>query len=380
MPGTSTRTATCTSTIASRKPVGERRAGQSTETAEGANTAGRRGVRDLTPRAHPSAVATIGQYGELADTVEQFLLRYANPTTRQETDYRLQQMVRHCGRHSLGEITENDVQTWITSPGANNTVRQRLSTARTFFGWCSRKGLLSEDPTADLQRLTKQFPKTYGKAQAPNPARWLTRNEASSLIGDCQDGTPMGLRDEIVLRLALAGMRSAEIRSLTISNLILTQTPPEIRWIGKGRRSRQIVPGQQLVDAIHRHLSTWTDETGNQPLPTDHLIPPRRPGGTTKTRRPTRLAWGAPICKTLVYDLITKHAHQAGLGHVAPHDLRRSAAGILHHTKTDDGGHVFDLLDIQKVLGHADPATTQRSYLDPLDTDVISRAGDVLDC
>jgi len=38
-----------------------------------------------------------------------------------------------------------------------------------------------------------------------------------------------------------------------------------------------------------------------------------------------------------------------------------------------------NLLDIQKVLGHADPATTMRSYLDPMDTKVIDRAAGVLD-
>jgi len=64
---------------------------------------------------------------------------------------------------------------------------------------------------------------------------------------------------------------------------------------------------------------------------------------------------------------------------VAPHDLRRTAAGLLHRSIGADGSHHFDLLDIQKVLGHSDPATTMRSYLDPLDTGVLARAASVLD-
>jgi integrase len=64
---------------------------------------------------------------------------------------------------------------------------------------------------------------------------------------------------------------------------------------------------------------------------------------------------------------------------VAPHDLRRTAAGLLHRSTAADGSHHFDLLDIQKVLGHSDPATTMRSYLDPLDTGVLARAAMVLD-
>jgi len=69
----------------------------------------------------------------------------------------------------------------------------------------------------------------------------------------------------------------------------------------------------------------------------------------------------------------------ADLGHLSPHDLRRTAAGILHRTTADNGAHHFDLLDIQKVLGHADPATTMRSYLDPMDTGVHERAATILD-
>jgi integrase len=80
-----------------------------------------------------------------------------------------------------------------------------------------------------------------------------------------------------------------------------------------------------------------------------------------------------------LYDVVTSRADLAGLGHVAPHDLRRTAAAILHSATGDDGSHHFDLLDIQRVLGHADPATTMRSYLAPMGTNVLDRAARFLD-
>jgi hypothetical protein len=49
------------------------------------------------------------------------------------------------------------------------------------------------------------------------------------------------------------------------------------------------------------------------------------------------------------------------------------------HAPLKSDAPYFDLLDIQKVLGHANPATTMRSYIDPLDTGVIRRAAQVLD-
>jgi hypothetical protein len=43
------------------------------------------------------------------------------------------------------------------------------------------------------------------------------------------------------------------------------------------------------------------------------------------------------------------------------------------------GAHRIDLPDIGRVLGHADPATTMRGYLEPIDTAVIDRAAQYLD-
>ncbi|HZU73068.1 MAG TPA: hypothetical protein VE990_09905, partial [Acidimicrobiales bacterium] len=86
---------------------------------------------------------------------------------------------------------------------------------RTFLTWCSRSGLAA-DLGPQLAPLRRQYPKTYGKVQARNPGRWLTREEAYVLlIGACQDGTLHGLRDEIGLRLGLSGMRLSEIVNLT---------------------------------------------------------------------------------------------------------------------------------------------------------------------
>jgi hypothetical protein len=45
----------------------------------------------------------------------------------------------------------------------------------------------------------------------------------------------------------------------------------------------------------------------------------------------------------------------------------------------EDGARFFDLLDIQKVLGHANPAPTMRSYIDPIETGVLDRAAKTLD-
>ena len=271
------------------------------------------------------------------------------------------------------DANEAQLIAWATAASANNTVRGRISVAVGFFTWRAEDG----HPIPDLRRLKalkRSYPALYGKAQGKNPARWLDQRDAfQRLIAACQDGTLVGLRDETIIRLGLAGMRKAEIADLPVSALTVL---PAIQWTGKGNRARRIVAGANLHGCITRLLDAYPDPQPHDPLICRNKTGSSRPAGG-------RIDWhtgyspGRP--SSALHLRIQLRARQAGLGHVAPHDLRRSAAGILHHDLSADGGHRFDLLDIQKFLGHADPATTMRSYLDPIDTDVLDRAATVLD-
>ena len=47
------------------------------------------------------------------------------------------------------------------------------------------------------------------------------------------------------------------------------------------------------------------------------------------------------------------------LGYLAPHDLKRTTARMLHEARSADGGHLFDLVDIADVLDHENPKVTK---------------------
>jgi integrase len=110
-----------------------------------------------------------------------------------------------------------------------------VSKVRVFFRWCRDVGIITHDPARRLDESPlRTYCKTYGKVQARNPGRWLTHDEAyGQLVAACQDDTVIGLRDELVVRLGLAGMRAAEIASLNIDNL---RQLPKITWTGKKYR------------------------------------------------------------------------------------------------------------------------------------------------
>ena len=217
------------------------------------------------------------------------------------------------------------------------------------------------------------------------PPRWLTWEEAfTTLLGAVDSSTPMGLRDEIVLRLGLSGVRAQEIVALVVGDIRdLGTGHPTLHWIGKRYKPLQIALGPQTAGALRRYLSAYEEALGRSLDAGAPLICRSRNGRNPKDGR-RRRAYGVgltpgPSGRAAVWNIVTAAAERAGLGHVAPHDLRRSAAGILHRDKGDDGSHRFDLLDIQKVLHHADPVTTMKCYLDPMDTEVLDRAAAVLD-
>ncbi len=73
-----------------------------------------------------------------------------------------------------------------------------MSTLRTFLRWCLRRGVIDTDPSTGLNRLKKQYPKTYGKVESAHRARWLSQDDAfGTLIGACQDRTWIDSRDQL---------------------------------------------------------------------------------------------------------------------------------------------------------------------------------------
>ena len=291
-------------------------------------------------------------------------------------------MLRQTGRRDPEALTEADVIRWVTgqyggnlvrNPSgelANNTVRQRMATANEFLGYCARQGLDVVNLDDQFAKLRKQFPRTYGKVQDRNSARRLSQDEAfGALLRACSDGTWRGSRDQLAIRLGLAGIRVNGIVRMTWGNL----DGNRLVWQDKGRRINSRTLGPTLLDLLARWRRAYEKGLDRPVAPTDPIL------CTARGPRGMSVQWGHPITDSAFAWLLAYRGQPAGLGHLAPHDLRRTAARIMHDDRTPDGGHRFDLRDIQAVLDHADPATTQRSYLDPIDTEAKDRAGVLLD-
>jgi integrase len=157
------------------------------------------------------------------------------------------------------------------------------------------------------------------------------------------------LRNTVVVSmLCTMALRREELSSARWEDLSLQNNRPVLRVHGKGRRTAVVdVPRPVLatIDQWRRAVSA----SDRQPDPRSRL---------------TRRLWkGGRISKNGlsadgIWLIVDRASAYAGLGHVAPHDLRRSVAGALQ-----ESGVSIDI--ISRLLRHRNVAVTER-YLSKL--------------
>ena len=115
---------------------------------------------------------------------------------------------------------------------------------------------------------------------------------------------------------------------------------------GKGRKERMVYPPGGARHAIEAWIALRGDWQGA-------LLTPVLKGGHIQLRHLTDQA---------VMLRLRFLAQRAGISHLSPHDLRRTFVGELL-----DAG--VDMATVQKLAGHADPATTSRYDRRPEDSE-----------
>ena len=147
------------------------------------------------------------------------------------------------------------------------------------------------------------------------------------------------VRDQAMLALLVGcGLRRAELLDLQLGSL----QQREEHWViadlvGKAGRIRTVpVPAW-----VKTRVDQWTQAAGLQ-----HGTVFRAINKTGRVR-------GTGMTPKVVWDLVRTAAQRAGIGQLAPHDLRRTCARLCHVS----GG---ELEQIQFLLGHVSIQTTER--------------------
>lgn len=241
---------------------------------------------------------------------------------------------------TLANASTADLRGYMkTLSGQGRTARtaaRRLSALRQFYRFQLGEDRRADDPTAamDSPRLGRPLPKPLGEKQV-----------GRLIDAAAQRGGPDGLRLTALLELLYAtGMRVSELVTLPLA--AVTRDTRAIAVRGKGGKERLVPLGAPALKALAAYRDMRAEflpkakKKGARPADSPYLFPSGgRSGHLTRHR---------------LGQLLKDLAAEAGIdpGSVSPHVLRHAFATHLLD-------HGADLRSVQKMLGHADIATTQ---------------------
>ena len=233
--------------------------------------------------------------------------------------------------HALRIAHTNLIRAKLMERGLGfNTINRMVSALRGVLKACWQQDLMSAE---DYHRA-RAVEAVQGHTLPAG--RDLGAGERAALFDTCaSDPRPAGARDAALLACADAGLRRAEIIRLDLADY--DRDTHRLVVQGKGNKERYV----PLNDGQGRAIEDWLTVRGDEAGP---LLWPVNKGGKPTNRRLTSQA---------VYNAMQKRGQEAGVKEFSPHDFRRTLVGDL----LDAGA---DIATVQKIMGHADPATTAR--------------------
>lgn len=259
---------------------------------------------------------------DLTEKVELFLaskkLEGASPNTLDNYQRNLKAFADDVKKRT-SEITAADIRVHLAKFKhlKMSSIGTKLSTLKSFFSWLTAEEILQRDPTVKIKppKQEKRLPKA------------LTIEELEMLREACQT-----IRQRALIEVLYStGCRLSEVQALNRDDI--NHQTMSFKVFGKGSKEREVFLSFKALYHLNRYLNSRDDD--NEAL----FITERKP-----YRRLSRRG---------VQREVYKIAEQSGIQKsVSPHVLRHTFA-----TLTLNNG--ADIVAVQHLLGHSDPATTQ---------------------
>lgn len=229
---------------------------------------------------------------------------------------------------SAKEITSGIIRSWLVylkeTNHTNITIIRKISSAKTYFKYLKKNGLLTSNPFIKI--IT---PKT----NKPLPV-FLKQEEMVDLFNHNLFGNDfIGLRDQLILEIFYStGMRLSELTSLKISSIDLNSN--QVKVLGKRKKERIIPISLSLKNKIEAYLKIRNESLNDN----EFLF-------LTKKEK--------KIYTKLVYRIVISY-----LSKVTSKD--KKSPHILRHTfATHMLNNGADLNTIKEILGHSNLSATQ---------------------
>ncbi|MBI2234790.1 MAG: site-specific tyrosine recombinase XerD [Micavibrio aeruginosavorus] len=216
---------------------------------------------------------------------------------------------------------------------ATRTVARRLSALRQFYRYLVSENIRKDDPTSSIEspKQARTLPKT------------LTESEVSSLIKTAgATGGADAVRLVCLLEMLYAtGLRVSELVGLPLSSI--NDDRQFLMIAGKGGRERMVPLSEPAQKALTKYIEVR-----------QQFISAEDKGDQAQWLFPSRTSESGHLTRQRFAQLLKDLADNAGIeaSRVSPHILRHAFATHL----LSNGA---DLRSVQKMLGHADIATTQ---------------------
>lgn len=227
--------------------------------------------------------------------------------------HHIEALGRQTGAPTPWDLTADDLADWLAGHRwSRETTRSARTALRGFYGWAYDLGHHDENPASRLPKVRAALP-------APRPASEDAYRDALAAAGP---------DDTLMLRLAAElGLRRAEVAGIHSSDL--THTPAGW-WLlvrGKGERVRRLPVPRDMAAILRDRPPGW--------------VFPGKLGHLTPGHVGVRVAALLPVGVTM-------------------HQLRHRFATLAYAVDRD-------VLTVQRLLGHASPATTERYVQTPDD-------------
>ena len=210
----------------------------------------------------------------------------------------------------------------------DTTTARKVAAVRSFFGYLSANGMITEDPTENLgsPRVGRTVPK------------FISEDDVRRLLTTAADtGTPEGKRDASILELLYAtGLRVSELVALNVQDIDFEEG--FIRTWGKGSKERIVYLYPDALANLRQYIGSARVE----------LLGAKR--GETALYLNQR---GERLTRQWVWNILKTAARNAGVDtKITPHTLRHSFATHLLQNGAS-------LRHVQELLGHSSISTTQ---------------------
>lgn len=277
-----------------------------------------------------------------------FLDRSVSEETRRSYRRVVRDFLAFFGDAHPSALTPVDIQRYRThiaggknKRAAASTVAFKLSVVRSFYNYLLAGGYVTANPAQ-----TKLVP------PPPLPddlrGRALTIKEVRYLVSGPNREAPEGARDYALLLLLLrTGLRISEACRLQASSIKWNGGRWTLRFKKKGGKERSTPLPTDVKKAIDEYLKL--DRVRRSALRCDgaeaYIFQPH-----TNYRT---LVFAKPLSSTMGWHIVKRWAGFTGIGHVSPHDLRRTAI-----TRALDQDLTYR--QVQMMSGHKDPKNVMR--------------------